>query len=405
MNAGKAIKTLLFACVLASCPLAGPVAYAQSPTADGVDLKEAQQVTLLSFDNAHPGVAISPDGRHLFVVWDGVVDGNRRIFLREQIAGEWLPPVIVDSIPAGDNAMPSIAIDSAGIPHIAWISHVGSKRQPFYARRISRFPNVWHQQAVPFPADSTVDGNCDYVSLRLDANDHPWITWQFGFGNVYSVACTRSGSEGRLYSEELTPGANSHNLYPEIFFLPQPTVYWYLAQADQFYLIGSQYNAETHAWSVSLPDNFENVPAQSFPDLFLTASGPLGAIWYDRLSNQTESNDQVFMGVQNPESHGRGEVVDQNGSANNHSVSAAILDDRIVAAWVSENYKDGTLLYMGLGDSPATLHSGPVAGSVDGIISNPRVTATDNKAAVAWEETSGPGLISTEIMVRVAEIK
>lgn len=373
-----------------------------APTKD-VNLEPVQQVSLLSFDNAHPNVAISQAGNHVVVVWDGIVGEHRRIFLREQVAGEWLPPVIVDSNPTGDNTMPGIAIDSTGVPHVTWISQSGSKRQPFYARRVSRFPNIWHQQVVPFPIDSTVNGNCDYVKLQLDDSDQPWITWQYGFGNVYSIACTTWNSDGRLHSEELTPGANSHNLYPELFFLPRPTVYWYLAQADQFYLIGSQYNRDTQSWSVSLPDNFENVPAQSFPDLFLTATGPLGAIWYDRLSNQAESNDQVFMGIQDPESLGRGEAVDQDGSANNHSVSAAILDDQIVAAWVSESYKSGAQLYMGIGSSPDTLQSGPVANSLDGIISNPRVTATDEKAAVTWEETSGPGLISTEIMVRIAD--
>lgn len=384
--------------------LAGP---AMSPAQGDSVLEPAQQISVISHLNANPSLAFSADGRSLYVVWDGVVSGNRRIFLREQLQGEWLPPVIVDSNPAGSNSMPSVAVDSNGIPHVTWISQSGNKRQPVYARRISRYPNRWHQQRVPFPEDSTLSGSADLVSISMDTNDQPWIVWQYGFGNVYSVACTRyHEASGKLVSEELTPGANSHNIFPEMFFLPEPTVYWYLAQADQFYLIGAQYNAESARWQVALPESFDNVPAQNFPDLFLTGRGPLGAIWYDGLADVNgEIRDRVFLGTGDAETKGRGEVIDQNPEGNSHSVAATIMDNQYLAAWVTEQYGYGTELNLGIGDSPETIQSVSIRHSENNLISSPRLAAAGNKAAVAWEETSGPGQVSSEIVVRVAFIE
>jgi len=408
MKEPRLIRRACFAGAIAAAIAFAPHSYAQTKGLKPPQpaLGPAQQVSLLSFDNLHPSLAFSQDEQHLYVVWDGVVKGSRRIFLRERIGNNWLQPVIVDTNPAGDNTMPSVAVDSAGTPHVAWISQFGTKRLPVYARRISRFPNTWAQQTVSIPSDSTVTGNCDYVQLRLDDNDRPWVVWQYGFGSAYSIACSRFDSAGYLTSEELTPGATSHNLYPELFFLPKPTVYWYLAQADQFYLIGSQYDSKKDRWSVSLPDNMENLPAQTFPDLVATSKGPLAAIWYDRLTTtgSGQSTDKVFLGIQNPETKGRGEAPPQDASTNNHSVSATVSGQFLVTSWVSESYQLGSQLYLGVGENAEALQTVQVANSPDGIISNPRLGATLSHAAIAWEENDGMALSSSEILVRVAEL-
>ncbi len=367
-------------------------------------MEEAQQVSLISRSNSNPAVAYSENGRSLFVVWDGIAGSSRRIFLREQRDGEWLPPVIVDSNPTGSNSMPTVAVDSTGVPHVAWISQAGEKRQPVYARRISRFPNKWHQLTVPFPSDSSVVGSADLVTLSLDEQDQPWIVWQFGYGNIYSVACTRyHQGDGVLITDELTPGADSHNIFPELFFLPEPTVYWYLAQADQFYLIGAQFNAATGRWQVALPDNFENVPAQHFPDLFMTNRGPLAAIWYDRLTEvDGEPRDRVFMGVGDADTRGRGEVIDRSSDANSHSVAATVIGDQYVAAWVSELYGLGYELNLGIGSSPDSMIPFTIRHSEESLISNPAIVSTDQRAAIAWEESTGPSRENSEIHVRAA---
>lgn len=366
----------------------------------------AQQVSLLSFDNRNPAVAYGPQGQQLVVVWDGLVQGNRRIIMRENIAGEWLPPVLVDSNPAGDNSLPSVAIDAAGTPHVAWISTMNGQRLPVYARRIARFPNQWRAQKVAFPAESTVKGNSDFVNLQLDGNGQPWIVWQYGFGNVYSIACTRFTREGELQSTELTPGASSHNLYPELFFMPEPTVYWYLAQSDQFFLIGSSFDQESNRWEVSLPENLENLPADNLPDLFKTPAGPLGAIWYDR--DQPGRLDRIFMGMQDAETRGRGVVIDGQTGAGNHSVAGtaggSALLVGLLTAWVSETYEGGADVFLGFGNSPVDITSVQLSEDSQGISSNPKVAGIASQAAVAWEEKAAPGAPSSEIMVRVINL-
>lgn len=368
-------------------------------------LSPVERVSLVSYENGHPAVAFSADGRQMFVAWDGIVGGNRRIFLREMVEGEWLPPVIVDSNPAGNNTMPSLAVDASGVPHVAWISRVGGRRLPVHARRVSRFPNAWHQQVIPFPEDSTVSGGCDYLGLKVDAEDKPWVVWQYGFGNVYSIAASRYTDAGDFVSEELTPGADSHNIYPELFFREVPTVYWYLAQADRFFLISAEFSVSEGKWRVNAAENLESLPAQNLPDLFLTTHGPLGAIWYDELATaEGDSRDRVFMGIEDAETHGRGEMIPQNLQANNHSVSAASLGDDLVATWVSESYGLGMELNLGIGSSPGGMKSVVIRQSDEEVIGNPRVATTADKAAVVWEESAGPGQVSSEILVRVARL-
>jgi hypothetical protein len=373
-----------------------------SQTADPEAIYGAHQLSLLSFDNRNPAIAYSADGARLFVVWDGLVQGNRRIILREQVEGEWLPPVIVDSNPAGNNSLPSIGVDKAGIPHVAWISSINGKRSPMYARRLTRFPNEWFSQPVPFPGESTVKGSSDFVNLQLSTDGQPWIVWQYGYGNVYSIACTRYNDSGELQSTELTPGASTHNLYPELFFMPEPTVYWYLAQSDQFFLIGASFDSNTNRWEVSLPENLENLPADNLPDLFKTASGPLGAIWYDR--QQSGTSDRIFLGLQDPETRGGGEVIDEQPGAGNHSVAGTAATEDFVTAWISETYEGGAHTFLGFGDSPGSISSIQLSESDQGISSNPKVAGSDGKAAVTWEEKPAPGAPSSEIMVRVTDI-
>lgn len=381
--------------------VAMPTGFAQSTRTE--QSEPVKKISFLSFDNKNPAVAFSPDGNQLFIAWDALVEGNRRVLLRERVAGEWLPPVIVDSNPIGNNTLPSITVDKSGAPHIAWISTVNGNRVPMYARRIARSSNQWFMNQVPFPEESTVKGSSDFVNLQLDQEGQPWIVWQYGYGNVYSIACTRHTDTGEFKTTELTPGASTHNLYPELFFMPHPTVYWYLAQSDQFFLIGSSYDQESGQWEVSLPENLENLPADNLPDLFRTASGHLGAIWYDR--QELNNSDRIFLGLQNEETRGRGEVVDNQPGAGNHSVAGTAQHGQILTAWVSETYEGGTRIILGSGNSPKDMVSAQISESTQGISSNPKVAGAAGKVAVAWEEKSGPGTVTSEIMLRVSNFQ
>jgi hypothetical protein len=229
--------------------------------------------------------------------------------------------------------------------------------------------------------------------LQLDDLQHPWIVWQYGYGSVYSIACSHFSSQGEILSAELTPGATTHNLDPKIFFVPAPTVYWYVAQSDQFYLVGSKYNEETGDWLVSPPENFENLPADNLPELFKTGRGPFAAIWYDQAPQQNNGviSDHVFLGLQNAETKGRGEAIDQQPGSDYHSVGGLTRGDRFVTTWVSESYVDGAQIYLGIGNSPVRIHPVRMSDGETAINTNPHISSANNEVAVAWEEQSLTG--------------
>jgi hypothetical protein len=373
------------------------------PLIDGSDLR---QVSSLSTDNNNPVIAYSENGRHLFVAWDGLIKGERRIFLRERVAGEWLQPVVVDTNPAGENTRPSIALDQSGTPHLAWITtNASGQRVPAYARRLTRDKNSWYQQELPYPKESSSVGNCDVVNLQLDEQDRPRIAWQHGFGNVYNIAASHFNDAGEIISDDLTPGSTTHNLYPEVFFASEPTVYWYMWETDQFYLIASRYNAENDEWKLTPAENMELIPTSNLPDLFPTFEGPLAAIWYDRYVAEEDGSesDRIFLGLQDSETKGRGVVIGPEDGSSNDSVAAVSVNGTLVTAWVSETYETGAQVVIGIGDSPESIETTTVSAGKDSHNSNPKVSATASEAAVVWEqELQNPG--DSAIVIRTAEL-
>lgn len=392
------LSALALAAALLSAPGTSRAQKAEAPK-----LSEIIHLAELSTDNRNPSIVCSKDGQSAFAAWDGIVNGNRRILLREKVGERWLNPVIVDTNPAGNNESPTLGLDDAGNLSVVWVGTVKGRRAPIYARRISRWPNLWHQQAVPFPKDATVSGNCEVASVSLDANGLPWIVWQYGFGSVSSIACSHLQNSGEFSSQELTPGATTHNLDPKIFFRPQPTVYWYVAQSDQFYLVGSQRNPGTGEWQVSSPENLENLPADNLPELFLTQIGRLAAIWYDQAQDEGARADHVYLGVQDPETKGRGEVIDREVGSDYHSVAGSVSGARFVTSWVSESYVEGSQVYLGVGATPLSINPFRVS-TEDGVFNgNPQVASGGNSVLVAWEEELPNG--ASEIALRSLTLK
>jgi len=399
-------ESWIAAMMLCICSSSVPVSVFAQASEFAVQLSQVQHLASVSTDNRNPVAAYSPDGHQLFVVWDGLMDGNRRILLRERIAGEWLEPVIVDNNPAGSNVFPSVSIDSNGTPHVAWITTYQGKRRPAYARRLARSNNSWHHQSIPLPKDSTVAGNCESVNLQLDGNDQPWISWQYGFGSVCGIAVSHFNGDGDIVSSELSPGANTLNLEPSLFFAPEPTVYWYVAQADQFYLVGSHFDAVSREWQISPPEDLDNLPADSLPDLFRTSEGPLAAIWYDRLENSEGAgsvSDHIYLGIQDPETKGRGEVIDQQSGSDYHSVTGLNNSGRYVTAWVSESYPEGEQIVAGIGSSPVDIDTITVSTNHNAGNSNPAIALGSSEATVVWEEE--PLSTTSQIAVRVLNLR
>lgn len=364
-----------------------------------ITFSEEKIISGLATENSNPAAAYTRDGSTLYVVWDGLIAGHRRILLRERINNHWLETVIVDNNPSGNNSGPSISIDNIGTPHIAWIQQSDERKQPVYARRLSRFPNKWHYHQVPALADSTVKGNCDYVDIQLDEAQHPWLVWQYSYGSVYSIACSYYSDQGALVTTEITPGATGHNLEPKLFFSPEPTIYWYVAQSDQFFLLASKYTSAKNEWVLSPPDDLTNLPGDNLPELFAYSDVGLAAIWYEHATPQqsTPQADQVLLGIQNAETEGRGEVIHSESGTDYHSVTGKKWNQSFLTAWVSENYSSGSQVYAAFGNSPAQVSVNQVSQG-SSLNDQPTVTTMDREATLAWQAANSGS--SSYIVVR-----
>jgi len=119
----------------------------------------------------HPVIAID-DNDVVHVVWVGSDwhDEDCHVWYRKY-TDSWQPAVkILDGIPDQGNAGPSLAVDSQGDLHVAWIGEVGGIGQIRYRKQTS---GIWG--AIQ---DLTNDVNDQYhPCIAIDSNDNLHITW------------------------------------------------------------------------------------------------------------------------------------------------------------------------------------------------------------------------------------
>lgn len=405
---GKLLHNALMAFVAAVCCGGFFVTSSSGFAQDFSDLtvSDVEQVSLLSTDNRNPRMDYMAEGARLAVVWDGIVSGQRRILLRERSGGVWLDPVIVDSQPAGNNASADVKFDAAGNLHVVWIADtVNGQRQPIYGRRLLRESNSWYSQPIPFPEGIDKSRfSADYISLKISPDNQPWAIWQYGYGNLVNIACTRFGDSGLLVTDELTPGATGYNISPELFFRPQPVAYWYTSEMDQFYLIRSEFLG-VNGWAIKTPENLEELPTNSLPHLFRMSDTALGAAWYDRAPGQVPDDadtETVYLGTQSPETQGRGEPLASRINFNSHSINIAGSEHgKIAIAWVSENYKVGEQIVAALGSSAGDMKLSVV--SELGNNRNPAVVSDSPRSfIIAWEHEENSRVNGPSIVLRSA---
>jgi hypothetical protein len=320
------------------------------------------------------------------VVWEGDVGEHRRIFLREAISGTWLPEVIVDSLPTGENQIPSIDLDDAGNPHVAWTALINGHFVPQYAARIA---SIWTTTSISTP---DVVGDCDYVNVRLDDQGSPWIVWQSASGNAYQISTAYIDVTGSFHVECLTPGSHNHNLYPEIVFDPEPTILWYAGREDGFFLVGERYTRATGEWGEARLSNLERLPGEPLPQLARLQNGPLTAFWYEKPQNADTADvlDRVFVGQQG-QSQGAGEQLDQPLDASNSRVSGSVAGGNLAAAWCASSLEDGTQIYAAYGRSASESTAVKLSEGDDMYYSNPHVAAWQHGFSVVWESTEAEG--------------
>lgn len=272
--------------MVAALCIAPPAVHADSRA------EETAQISTFSSDNRNPSAATTPDGRNGLVAWDGLdAAGQRRIFLREHRDGLWLPPTIVDSNRAGDNASPSVGIDLLGNVHVAWIGRSGGASRVFLRSRIA---GEWLDWGVVDTASDKGEHSSGVV-LRLDAAGRPWLAWESGgVGNRYSIRCAHLAESGSLLLHDLTLAPLNYNILPEILFVPRPAVVWYAAVDNTFSLAGRVWDDASGEWRSWQPDEAASaLPAERMPLLFSSTDGRLNAVWRDTTAPQAEPDDET----------------------------------------------------------------------------------------------------------------
>lgn len=364
------------------CAAAAPV-----PADDSVALNSHWSQFIVSensIDNQHPQVAASPDGRRVIVVWDGWDEAGSRIFLRENIDGDWLPEIIVDTEPAVKNNSPVAAIDATGNCHVAWLGNVGGRTRVFYAVRIA---GEWANWGT-INANEQANRSCESLALRLDDQNKPWLAWQSGRANLYAIRVAHLGdSTGAFDIDELTPDCINYNLYPEIFFTPDPSVAWYTANDSNFSLSAMKYDRIARQWMKVDIKDFAKLPANRFPYLIQRGTGTFAALWFDTVSYA----DRVFLGFQDPRTQGEGTVIDHQPDAINHLITGASDGERIAAVWCIETATSNSQIYLSHSESLEFPQEILISDSQKNYYTHPRLSPFAGGVAVVWHSSASDG--------------
>jgi hypothetical protein len=338
-----------------------------------------------STDNQHCAIATSANGRRCVAAWDGSTAGGRRVFLRESVDGVWLPAVVVDVEPTAANNSPCLAVDDAGNCHVAWLALAGEKQRVVYAARLG---GVWSNWGV-IDGQELAGWACEALTLRLDGEGRPWLTWQAGNGSQYGIRAAHiDPAQGTFVTTNLTPGAQNYNIYPDVQFTPQPVVFWYSAIEADFSLVARSFSLETGVWQPYEMANLSKLPANRFPYLMRLASGRLLSLWFDRL----DASDRVLVGHQSPDAQGTGDVIDHQPDASNHLVSGAVAGEEAMVVWCSETATSGSQVYLshGLVDAPYPQEALISDGARDYYV-HPHVAPLPDGAAVIYLSSTSDG--------------
>ncbi len=379
------IKRTLRSIAAAWALLALPSAGAQAPE---LSLGPETTLSARSTDNRHPALSTSPDGRFEVAVWDGIADGARRIFLREKVDGVWLPERIVDAEPLAENRSPVAAVDSAGNIHVAWLGMVGSRLRVYYASATAGRLVNWG----PIDGGEGEDDNCAAPVLRLDADGQPLLAWEAGRGTRVGIRTARL-ENGRLVTENITPGAQSHNWFPEIFFTPDPLLVWYADQIPEFALRASAFNPETRNWEPAAMPARDEIPENSLPQLVRRPSGAFAACWIEDLSEAgSPRTDYVLISEQGDESQSSPRPIEFETQGAKESLARVMSGDKLALAWCSKSLSEGWHIKFSAGTFPPFPAALRITDSeAHGYYDHPSIAPLPDGAAIVWHSSESFG--------------
>jgi hypothetical protein len=351
------------------------------PLAAAPTLGPLKVLSVRSRDNRSVALAAGLAGSRLFAVWDGVVEGHRRIVMRERVEGEWLPEVILDGDPAAQPNSASVATDSFGNPWVAWRARIEGRFQPVVATRIGGQWIHW----LPTEECPLEKGQADEISIAVTEAGLTYIAWQEAIGAGYRVRAAYLDDESGLWQvSELSASSEGYGLYPTIVMTSAtPSVVWYRANAADFALVERAIGPTAGEHLPQPVPGLQAMPANRFPTILRDSAGRLAGLWYD----EVDLADRIFLGVQGAPDFGAGEVVDQRPDADNREVAGTAAPGRLVIAWVAETSKHGTEVMVAHGVNPPLTQITVSEGEKDWF-ARPTAAPLQAGAAVAWESSA-----------------
>lgn len=307
-----------------------------APAVFALELGEVQKISTPEAINCNPAVEVSLNGV-VYVVWQGEYKGHVRIFLRLQKEGKWSSKAIIDKSPEADNFDPGITLDSKGEPHIVWVSKKDGASQLNYAYWLK---DEWIY--VP-PVRISADKNIELPTIAVAKNGRVFIAWQEGKGVDYDIFCATQDEKGDFIPQALANVDQiSFNIYPQLFLIPAPLITWFQANETQFELQSYAYVPESGKWYPYPLDNLDNIGLSRLPFLFTGPEGEFYALWYD----SDEKTDRIFLAAQDPETKGKGTMIDNNPQQRNLLPFAKSgRDGFIYVCWCAEG-EDGSQIFV-----------------------------------------------------------
>lgn len=239
----------------------------------------------LAVANSAPSLATSEDGQRAVAVWSGFVGGKRRIVLREQYFGEWLPETLVDEDSAFENDSPQVALDFFGTIYVAWIARTPSGDVIMMrTRRVGQWSGPL---SVAVPSDQLT--SCDDLSMALTSTLPPrvWLVWQGNMGSSYTIfAATVAGTDTRVQVWEVAKplAGAAYNISPQLLLPPRgevPTIVWYSTQESEFIPVMAQFSPQHGRWDLHVLDSLaQTVSGGHLPRLAMTPDG-LWTLWLE----------------------------------------------------------------------------------------------------------------------------
>ena len=295
---------------------------------DLLDISSPITLNTFSTDNSNVKIGISTED-NVFVIWQGVIEGKSHILLREKIGNSWTEPIVIDDDDTGDDYDPCLYNDSAGNPHIVWVSRNAQNQEIHYAHRLR---GEWIYEP---PIRTSSDMNLEFPALIVNPDGSPCIAWQEGKGINYSIWCALETERGEMVIYPISdPAHQSYNIYPQIFPAPiSPILTWYQAMDEGFSLRSSVFVKDVKRWVEYPLDGMELLAQNRLPILYKNEKGAFSALWYDTI----DGADHIVLGRQDKVTQCSGIIVDDGTTLNNSLPSASIdKDGEVFVCWKAD---------------------------------------------------------------------